>query len=258
MSTHSVSDFAASLVEMAEATRRLPLVEADLAAARYDIQEHLNTIQRLELRLLDKNSIIEAHLATIRQLEVARDDAELRFLECDDAKSTLERVLRNVISEAQGVLQAIAPVPEPKGTTDAMIDDKIVDVITDTPLLDSPLVPRDTYQGVKSDEAPGQSATDPTADMAIQSPPVNTETVAELENASGTASEGHRADPFPAISTTDTIPSGASPTATPSADATSLSDPEPAKYIDTGERWYTPSLNPEWVNWFNRQPPTGQ
>lgn len=268
MSTHSVSDFAASLVEMAEATRRLPLVEAELQNAKDMIQGNLDRIQNLELRLIDRANEITALQSTIRQLEVARDDAELRFLECDDAKSTLERVLRGLIGEAQGVLEAIRPLPvAPVAAPDT--------VVTGTPNIDSqtnipdkseqdriddnlPLIPRDTYQGVKSDDASGQSAADPTP-ASVDGPNEPQVNVASpLANTLAAAStEGHRADPFHASvqATTDTstgLEASATSNAPPSADATSPSDPEPPKYVD--DHPYGDALNPDWIAWFNRQP----
>jgi len=109
MTNERVSNFATELAQMALASQRLPEVEQTLSEVRNDLNNAYGTIQRLELKLIDRAQQIESLHSTIRTLEVSRDAAELRFLECDDAKGTLERTLRNLVGEAQGVLQAVAP-----------------------------------------------------------------------------------------------------------------------------------------------------
>jgi hypothetical protein len=235
MTNERVSDFASELVQMAMATQRVPKLEADLAAVQRDNSDLYDTVQRLELRLLDRNTEIDRLNATIRQLEVSRDDAELRFLECDDAKSTLARTLEGFRQEIAGVLQAIAPIPEPQPVTVVPEAMPLVDGSLSSPFatIDDPVQfsgSSSSADTTTSEPETGQSE----SPLPVAIHPTSEDTVA-TEASSASA---------PSI-------------ATPSADATSPSDPEPKKYLWSEQSWMY-ELDPVWIDWFNRQSPTGQ
>ena len=214
MTHEHVTDFAQELVKMAMATTRVPQLEQDLSTAKADINGYLATIQRLELKLIDRAQQIETLQSTIRQLEVSRDDAELRFLECDDAKGTLVRVLEGLIGEAKGVLMAIAPVPEP----------------TTAPVAE-PTQPRDTFQGVKSEQDRIDDNLPPTwhTDIPLQdgplSPPIGSEEWSKQYRA-----ETETMNPF--VNTEPQSSEGGPATASPSADAYSSEGTEGSVPVD--------------------------
>lgn len=137
MTNERVSNFASELAQMAMASQRLPEVERERDELSRDLDRACNTIQRLELKLLDRAGEIDTLHALLRAEEAKRSDAETMFLECDDAKSTLERTLESLGKDIAAVLQAVSPVPEP------------VQSVTVKPEV--VLEPRDTFQGVKSD-----------------------------------------------------------------------------------------------------------
>jgi hypothetical protein len=132
MTKEHATDFASELVRMAQAMTRLPEVEADLAdITKYNDELH-GTIQRLELKLIDRNADITTLRTKVRELEVSRDDAELRFLEADDAKDTLVRILDNLGKDILGALQAVAPVPMPKAEAEAVAETNVPTVTSGT------------------------------------------------------------------------------------------------------------------------------
>lgn len=109
MSPH-VGNFVQDLVEMAKAMDELPKVQEALTNTQGELKSTYDIIQRIELKLIDRNSEIDTLKAKIRELEVSRDDAEFRFLECDDVKGSLVRTLEGLGKDIAGVLMAIAPV----------------------------------------------------------------------------------------------------------------------------------------------------
>ena len=225
--THSVNDLASSFVEMAKAYERLPEVERELTTAKSAIDDHLDTIQRLELKLIDKENVISDLQTRIQTLEVARDDAELRFLECDDAKSTLVRTLEVIRSDIDSVLQAVTPLPQepPKAEPLPLIDGSL-----SSPFVTAATSPPDASS---SDAVSGQSEPDPTSQSAC----VDTGT----ENTTSSSDAGQSEAPFAVITTPDT-PTPGEKTASVSSNATPeaiVSSNEPSKFIpdDTGYYW---------------------
>lgn len=118
MSREHVSSFVSDLVTMAQAMERLPEVQAELESALNVVGTQADAIQRLELRIIDLKNISDTHLATIRTLEVARDDAELRFLEADERTTQALAFVRTVFGNAGSLIQALDPprVAEPKAS----------------------------------------------------------------------------------------------------------------------------------------------
>lgn len=113
MTKEHVTDFVSELVTMAQATQRLPQVEAEAAELRGAVDHAAATIQRLELKLLDRAEEITALHFSVRNAEAARDDAELRFLEADETIGALKRTLRSVVAEGESLLLALDP-PKPE------------------------------------------------------------------------------------------------------------------------------------------------
>ena len=74
----SVGNFVHDLVEMAKATERLPMIEAENERLQTMVEDYAKRIQTLELRLIDRATEIDNLHETIRAAEVSRDDAELR------------------------------------------------------------------------------------------------------------------------------------------------------------------------------------
>jgi hypothetical protein len=265
--THDrVSNFATELAQMALASQRLPEVEGELRAAHRAHEVDLDTIQMLELRIMDLKSQADYLRATVRKVEAERDDAELRFLECDDAKTTLVRTLEVLGKDVAGVLAAVMPIPTAPTVTEGV---SVLEYPTPT-ASDGPTEASSSGQGTDgsttvespspfsgtTEPLPSPSASssdgdtndaglrgDPTTDnvslgdgVSVLLPP----TLATAEPVSPTADDG---------AATASAPS----TATPSADATS-GDLEPQHYIETinSEGYPTWEVNPSWTDWVNR------
>ena len=117
MSPHAMTSLVSDLVEMAKAVERLPLVEHELDRANTMIEDYAKTIQRLEIKAHERNVEIETLHSTIRELEVARDDAELRFLELDEHATAVTRSLGDMqaaLGQAVALLSPPKPQPEPE------------------------------------------------------------------------------------------------------------------------------------------------
>ena len=112
-----MSDMAMSFVEMAKAFEELPKVKAELAEANRAFNHASDTIQRLELKLIDRNTTIDELHAKVREAEVARDDAELRFLEADEKLGHVAKALQAAGETVGLALRKPEPVvaePTPK------------------------------------------------------------------------------------------------------------------------------------------------
>lgn len=114
MSPHAQASFVNDLVEMAEAYKHLPMVREELRDTQERLNAALNMVQRLEGKLLDRANEIDAKNATIRQLEVARDDAELRFLEADERTTRALDFIKSTFGNAGTLIQALEPKSEPQ------------------------------------------------------------------------------------------------------------------------------------------------
>ncbi len=116
MTQERVNSFVGDLVQMAQAFEELPRVKDELFHSRAELSGALNTVQSLELRIIDLKVELEDRASTIRALEVARDDAELRFLEADEKASKVLGMLDNIKDQAlvaTKTLEVPKPQPEP-------------------------------------------------------------------------------------------------------------------------------------------------
>lgn len=114
----SVGNFVHDLVEMAKAMEELPQVRNDLDQANKLNTEQGAVIASREESILKLKAEIETLNSRIRDAEVARDDAELRFLELDEkagkALASMGNILAN-LNDATNVLKPPpAPMPEPE------------------------------------------------------------------------------------------------------------------------------------------------
>lgn len=115
----NVGNFVQDLVHMAQATERLPQVEAELDKANTTIETYAKQVQDREISILSLKSEIEALNSRIQAAEVARDDAEMRFLELDEKADKVADMLRTVIALGHEAHDALVPpkpgpLPEPE------------------------------------------------------------------------------------------------------------------------------------------------
>lgn len=114
MSPHAVSNFVGDLVEMAKAFEELPKVREELVHVKGECTAFQDMIQSREVHILSLKAELEAAQATIRSLEVARDDAELRFLEADDRANHSIVALRTIAANLGSAITVLdPPKPEP-------------------------------------------------------------------------------------------------------------------------------------------------
>ena len=115
MSPHAMTSLVSDLVEMAKAVELLPQVQAELDRARETIDHRGQHIEQLELKAHAYKQEIETLHSTIRSLEVARDDAELRFLELDEHATAVTRSLRDMqVALGQAVVLLSPPKAHPE------------------------------------------------------------------------------------------------------------------------------------------------
>lgn len=179
MSGQHVSDMAMSFVEMAKAFEELPKVKAELAEANRAFNHASDTIQRLELKLIDRNTTIDELHAKVREAEVARDDAELRFLEADEKLGNVAKALQ---AAGESVGLALRK-PEPVKMEDRELMDP---TIVHTPTSESSREEGTSAITVASiSTETGQSVAEPSAPLPdATSQPVLAEATTESQSAS--------------------------------------------------------------------------
>lgn len=124
MSPHAVNTFVSDLVIMAQATEKLPLVEAECERLKTEVEAYAQQVQRLELKLIARNDDIEGLNARIRSLEVERDDASFRELEAIDKVDAVKDMVTAIGSLAGELKDKLFPKPvelkiEPEPIKDA-------------------------------------------------------------------------------------------------------------------------------------------
>ena len=211
----TVNNFVHDLVAMAKAMEDLPVVTQQLEDTQADLELSRQKVQSREVHILNLKQELEAAQATIRSLEVARDDAELRFLEADDRTMRAVEFIKAQFGAAGSLIQALEPpkpMPEPVP--------EVVHSISEV-----------------------QSAVDPTP-SDVASPPTQTDSAQTVDyGTSGSAAQmGSVPQPEPVSVPSDPTPAQAAPTGTGTESAVSSSDPEPS------QRWSS-----EWYDWRDRQ-----
>lgn len=109
----NINSFVGDLVEMARAMEELPDVKAKLTSANSFIDDLAKTVQERELRIIELKAEIDRQAHAITTLEVARDDAELRFLEVEDASSKVTNSLRAMAASMGSCIDMLDP-PKPQ------------------------------------------------------------------------------------------------------------------------------------------------
>lgn len=121
----NINSFVGDLVEMARAMEELPEVKTKLHKSENTVIEMAETIGNREAHIIVLKQEIEGLQASIRSLEVARDDAELRFLELED-KSHNAIAMAKAAAVSLGQLTGLLdpPKPEPEVVQTQPVDPK--------------------------------------------------------------------------------------------------------------------------------------
>lgn len=118
MSPHSVGNFVQDLVEMAKATEMLPVAQERIRELEAELARKSDHITALEVRAHQRNMEIDGLHSQIKSAEVARDDAELRFLESEDRCEKALAFIRVTFGNAGALIQALEP-EQPKAEPQA-------------------------------------------------------------------------------------------------------------------------------------------
>ena len=145
MTQDTVTNFAASLVEMAKATEALPALQAEISRLTANAIEDGERIARLEMKLMDRADEIATLTTKLRSVEAERDDAGFRHLEAEDKIAALTASLRTVFSSVGETLKAAQPVNTPEPVVSVPVDPT-----TATTHDSSPTVLGDTTTSVSS------------------------------------------------------------------------------------------------------------
>lgn len=158
----NVGNFVQDLVHMAQATERLPLVEAELERANTAVEAYATQVQRLEMKLIDRANEIDTLHAKVREAEQGRDAAETMFLECDDKLSAFRRLAQSFSSDLTSLVKAQEPVPPVAIPVEEPLPGVSVDPL--------PTSPEQSNVSVSADDGTttpqGQSEMDPTVAQA--------------------------------------------------------------------------------------------
>ncbi len=178
----NVGNFVQDLVHMAQATERLPVVEAELERAQTQIEEYAKQVQRLEMRLIDRSGEIDTLHNAVREAEQGRDAAETMFLECDDKLSAFRRLASSFGSDIASLLKA----QEPPAPVAVPVEEQVPGVNEPHPFKDHgggmsqpiPMPPADLevhedpynlHQGQREADPTASSMTIPSSDVPITS-----------------------------------------------------------------------------------------
>ncbi len=110
MSNGNGISFVHDLVAMATAADKVPQLEEQISELRKALDAQTASNWELEAKIIDHTNAHSETKARLHNAEVARDDAEMRFLEADDAKLAAVRAMRVVIGEAEAFVKAMTPV----------------------------------------------------------------------------------------------------------------------------------------------------
>lgn len=116
MTGHQINSLVGDLVAMAQAMERLPLVEAELRTADAATNQWITNYNEVKADLEQSKSYAASLEQRCHALEVARDDAELSFLEADERTSRALDFIKATFGNAGSLIQALEPakaMPEP-------------------------------------------------------------------------------------------------------------------------------------------------
>lgn len=239
MTGHQINSLVGDLVAMAQAMERLPICEGELSEARQEIHAKADTIQRLELKLMDAHNLESELRQSIRDLEVARDDAELRFLEAEEHGHKALDLARSAKAALALIEPLLGPSPEPKPepVAEPVLEHSNIPVIDDGSYTDDPRLGTPTISEVKP------IAVDPTYAVGQSAPVPNTTTSPSANDAIGDGIKANdesssspqgqsEPDPTDATEHTGSIPDALQAAVSTSADT--LPTPAPADPTGTG------------------------
>ncbi len=110
MSNGNGISFVHDLVAMATAADKVPQLEARIAELEGIKADYESSLLEKEEQLIDRANAHGETEVRLHNAEVARDDAEFRFLEADDAKLAAVRAMRMVIGEAEAFIKVVTLV----------------------------------------------------------------------------------------------------------------------------------------------------
>lgn len=119
MTGHQINSLVGDLVAMAQAMERLPQVEAELHAKGNEVVDWQRRYDIIAQDLEQSRAYAASLEAKVHSAEVARDDAELRFLESDDKLAKLAKVFQVALEAVDTVDRTLTdltakPQPEPQ------------------------------------------------------------------------------------------------------------------------------------------------
>lgn len=171
MTGHQINSLVGDLVAMAQAMERLPLVEAELRTADAATNQWITNYNEVKADLEQSKSYAASLEQRCHALEVARDDAELSFLEADERTSRALDFIKATFGNAGSLIQALEPAKVmPQSTVDKPAED-----LANQPYNWPPKADDGSMYELVREQAPieplgGQSEPDPTsAAMADQS-----------------------------------------------------------------------------------------
>lgn len=171
-----VDNFVHSLVEMAKAQEMLPQVQQELAGANSQNGKLIDRINSIAADLEQSRTYAASLEQRCRDLEVARDDAELRFLDLEETSHTVRRVLNDIADSAQNQARQItATIDPPKPQPEPVKEPEPVAIIEDQRVPD-PTSPTAADGGMKSEQTSATSSANEVAasDQSESSPTANT------------------------------------------------------------------------------------
>lgn len=187
----NINSFVGDLVEMARAMEELPGIKAKLDEAYALLEEERKTVQDRELRIQQLKADGDIMQERINTLEVARDDAELRFLEADEQRiNTLDR-----LNQMGNIIRTVTAQLEPPKPQEPIVQAQPVEAKSEQEAFDGPSASEETSQSKPIDS---------TAEVAMSGSPANVDSWASGPGQS-------EADPITTAAPVDTQPSTASP-----------------------------------------------
>jgi len=246
MSPH-VGNFVADLVEMAKATETLPIIQAELDAAKADNESLHKAVQAREEAIARYKAEIDALHAKVRDTEAQRDDAELRFHEGQDRTRSALDFIKSTFGSAGSLIQALeppAPVEpvkeEPQDQSALNPTGSSTDGQYQPKPIDNPL-----YADPQTDAPQGQSEPLPTDASATHQPIPNGEgnSGASTVEVSSEGTAAPQPDPTPSP-----IGGGSS---LPSTEPTESSIPTPSQPVDDVGYHNEPNMTgtTDWSEW---------
>lgn len=181
MSPHAANSLVHDLVQMAQAMEQLPIVQAELAEWQRMASSRTDEIIRLNADLAQSRTYAATLEQRVHDLEVARDDAELSFLEADERTSRALDFVKALFGNAGALIQALEP---PKAAAPQ----------ADSPKVDMTELGLEVALGYPSEAPPvaaqldshpvgeGTVSTDPIVSLSSQPSPAHAAPIGDVEH----------------------------------------------------------------------------